>query len=161
MKNSKKCTNYNCIFVLLLVIFVIGCKKPSEQNIKISINEYNQLIYTKEQCEQLSKNYTILEMQLNQSEKQLQNVSNILFNVLAYEKPIEIYNPIKVFKKHIITYPAATNVAKTSIWLFIAEFILALGFFIADKSRRWWWIVTIIILIFLIGFLLFMIGSTP
>jgi len=68
-----------------------------------------------------------------------------------------------ISKKYIINYPDSAEITRTSfwttLWAFIIEFILAIGFLIADKNKRKWATVIVIVLVFWIGVILIKIGN--
>ena len=151
MMKSKDYSVYYILFLIFLLL-IVGCKN---QNTTISILEYNRLTTIETRYNELTQNYTDLQIQCNLSiterDDEIRNISDILHNKLRYEKPITIFNPLKL-KMQVWDYPTPTKIANTSIYgAFIIDFILTLGFFLAERGRRKLWILSIILVTLFIG----------
>jgi len=153
---SKNRKIYYILFLIFLLL-IVGCTK--NQTTTISVSEYNRLKTIETQYINLSQKYIALQKQYDIIITQRDNISNILYNQLKYDKQIKIYNPLEL-KMQVLDYPTPAKMVTNTVYgAFIIDFILALGFFIAEIRKSNIWKTSIILVTLLLCILLLMLNQ--
>jgi len=156
MMESKNRKIYYILFLIFLLL-IVGCTK--NQTTTISVSEYNRLKTIETQYINLSQKYIALQKQYDIIITQRDNISNILYNQLKYDKQIKIYNPLEL-KMQVLDYPTPAKMVTNTVYgAFIIDFILALGFFIAEIRKSNIWKTSIILVTLLLCILLLMLNQ--